>query len=559
MRGWRMRVPMSMAAAGIVISACRAPIPGPARSAEPAPFFFIQLSDPQFGFYTANAEFARETANFEQAIASANRLKPAFVVVTGDLTHRVGDPAQIAEYKRITAKLDPSVKLYNVAGNHDVGQVPAPELLAAYRANFGPDRYVFNHGAFTGVVLNSSLYKDGTGAPAEAAAQDSWLRATLDSLVHAGRTQIMLFQHHPWFLENADEPDQYYNLPLAKRGEMLALFASHGITKVFAGHFHGNSFGQAVGTTGVLDMITSGPVGRPLRADPPGLRIVTVAGDRILHRYFSLDSVPSTVAIPSRAALNDSTLRVMTFNIAAGNGNLERNTETIRREDPDVVALQEVDVNWSARSGFANQIAELASALGMESRFAPIYRLPGADSMKPRREYGVALLSRFPIIHFRNDTVTRLSTQSEPAFPAPAPGFLNATILVRGSAVRVFNTHTDYRPDPAVRMKQVGEMLAIVGQPTTPTLLFGDLNAPPSAPELQPLLLRLRDAWSAENGDGFTYPASLPVKRIDYILTSPHFRTVSSRVVETSASDHRPVVVELVRSARPLPPTPEAR
>jgi endonuclease/exonuclease/phosphatase family metal-dependent hydrolase len=326
---------------------------------------------------------------------------------------------------------------------------------------------------------------------------------------------------------------------------MLALFASYGITKVFAGHFHGNSFGQAIGTTGVLDMITSGPVGRPMREDPSGLRIVTVAGDGILHRYFALDSVPATVrdAIPP-LALNDSTLRVMTFNIAAGNGDLARITETIRREDPDVVALQEVDVNWGARSGFANQISELASALGMESRFAPIYRLPGADSTKPQREYGVALLSRFPIIHFRNDTITRLSTQSEAATPVPAPGFLNATILVRGSAVRVFNTHTDYRPDPAVRVKQVGEMLAIVGQPATPTLLFGDLNAPPSAPEMQPLLLRLRDAWPVENGDGFTYPATLPVK-------SPHFRTVSSRVVETNASDHRPVVVELVRRARP--------
>jgi len=40
---------------------------------------FIQMSDPQFGMYTKNATFEHETVNFEFAIASANRLKPAFV------------------------------------------------------------------------------------------------------------------------------------------------------------------------------------------------------------------------------------------------------------------------------------------------------------------------------------------------------------------------------------------------------------------------------------------------------------------------------------------------
>src|SRR5215218_4970455 len=87
-------------------------------------FYFIQMSDPQFGMYTANKSFEKETKNFEKAIAEANRLKPRFVVVTGDLVNRSGDAAQIAEYKRVTALLDPSKTLYNVPGNHDVGNTP---------------------------------------------------------------------------------------------------------------------------------------------------------------------------------------------------------------------------------------------------------------------------------------------------------------------------------------------------------------------------------------------------------------------------------------------------
>ena len=49
---------------------------------------FIVMSDPQFGMFTQNRNFEHETANFEFAIATANRLKPAFVVVDGDLVNK---------------------------------------------------------------------------------------------------------------------------------------------------------------------------------------------------------------------------------------------------------------------------------------------------------------------------------------------------------------------------------------------------------------------------------------------------------------------------------------
>jgi hypothetical protein len=50
--------------------------------------------------------------NYEFAIATANRLKPAFVVITGDLINEAGNGAQVAEYKRITARIDPKIPLY---------------------------------------------------------------------------------------------------------------------------------------------------------------------------------------------------------------------------------------------------------------------------------------------------------------------------------------------------------------------------------------------------------------------------------------------------------------
>jgi endonuclease/exonuclease/phosphatase family metal-dependent hydrolase len=237
---------------------------------------------------------------------------------------------------------------------------------------------------------------------------------------------------------------------------------------------------------------------------------------------------------------------VLSYNIHAGHGDLAGTAAAIEALAPDVVALQEVDVHWDARSGFADQASALGARLGMQVRFAPIYQLPGASAAHPARQFGVALLSRHPIVRWRNDTLTRLSTQPGTAAPVPMPGLLAAVVDVRGTAVRVLNTHLDYRADPRVRQRQVAELVAHLGADDAPTLLLGDLNAPPDAPELQPLLARLRDTWPAAAGPGHTYPADVPAKRIDYVLASGHFRVRAASVPAITASDHRPVLVELV-------------
>lgn len=253
----------------------------------------------------------------------------------------------------------------------------------------------------------------------------------------------------------------------------------------------------------------------------------------------------------ARTAAARPTLRVMSYNIQAGGGDLARIAATIRGASPDIVGLQEVDVHWSDRSGFADQARELASMLGMEVSFAPIYAIPSADPSRPVREYGVALLSRFPIREWRNDSLTRLSTQDPLAVPSRMPGMVEAMIDVRGWQVRVFTTHLDYRADPSLRSRQVAELLAYLGRSDVPTILTGDLNAGPSAPELQPLLGVLHDAWAAGSGDGLTYPAEKPVKRIDYVLSSRHFETTAASVIQSPASDHRAVIATLVLRQNP--------
>ena len=230
------------------------------------------MSDPQFGMYTKDADFAHETANLEFAIAAANRLKPAFVVITGDLINKAGDAAMAAEYKRITSKLDPKIKLYSVPGNHDVGNEPTAESLALYRERFGADYYSFRAGDIAGIVLNSNLEKGAEKVPAEAAKMETWFRGELERAKQAGARHIIVFQHISFFLKNANEADQYFNIPKPVRERYLRLLHEYGVQQVFAGHYHRNELGR----DGDLEMVTSGPVGMPLDGAKSGIRVVTV-------------------------------------------------------------------------------------------------------------------------------------------------------------------------------------------------------------------------------------------------------------------------------------------
>jgi endonuclease/exonuclease/phosphatase family metal-dependent hydrolase len=248
-------------------------------------------------------------------------------------------------------------------------------------------------------------------------------------------------------------------------------------------------------------------------------------------------------------------LRVASYNIHAGTGDdhvfdIQRTAEAIRALHADVVGLQEVDVHWGARSEWRDLASDLARSLGMRAYFAPIYSLDPAAEGRPRREYGVAVLSRFPVLSTENHEITRLSTQDPDPVPAPAPGFGEVVVRAHGVPVHVYSTHLDYRADPAIRRAQVADTRRIMAEDCDRRgrcprqVLVGDFNAEPTATELAPLWERLTDAVPRDGG--LTYPAKDPVKRIDYVAVSDGIRVRDAAVAETLASDHRPVVADLL-------------
>ena len=256
------------------------------------PSFFIQLSDPQLGMFAKNENMLQDEANFRFVTASINRLKPAFVVVTGDLVNKPGDGTQIQRYLEIVRSIDPGIPVYNVAGNHDVESEPTPASLAVYRKSIGKDYYAFDAGVVRGIVLNSSLIQHPNNSPDEAAKQESWLVDQLKRARAEKVENVMVFQHISYFLDDPNEPDQYFNIPTATRKKYLDLFHEYGVKHVFAGHYHRN----ALGHDGDLEMVTTGPVGLPLGKDQSGIRVVRLNGGTVEHHYFELGSIPNAIS-----------------------------------------------------------------------------------------------------------------------------------------------------------------------------------------------------------------------------------------------------------------------
>ena len=221
-------------------------------------------------------------------------------------------------------------------------------------------------------------------------------------------------------------------------------------------------------------------------------------------------------------------LRVVSYNIHAGRGmdgkvDLKRIAEVIRREKPDLVALQEVD-KFVSRSGNVDIAKELATLLGMHHAFGKTIDLG-------RGEYGNAVLSRFPI---DKSTIHRLPGEGE------ARAVLQVDVMIGGKPLTFCSTHFDHRSGETrqIQAKAMDEALLAIGHPL---IVAGDFNARPGSDTME----RIATSWHLVKklGSPLTSPASEPRAEIDYIITRnlPTEKSTSKVVEEKVASDHRPV------------------
>ncbi|SES40037.1 Metal-dependent hydrolase, endonuclease/exonuclease/phosphatase family [Pedococcus cremeus] len=254
-------------------------------------------------------------------------------------------------------------------------------------------------------------------------------------------------------------------------------------------------------------------------------------------------------------------MRFATFNILNGrvptdqHVTLDGLTESVKRLDADVLALQEVDHNQH-RSENADLTAIAAEAMGaVEHRFVAAlsgsHGATGATWVAATGEehpdaaaYGIALLSRWPVHGWQ---VVRL-----PPVPLPVPmrfgGRLRpylvrdeprvavvATIETPCGVVTVVNTHLSF-----LRWwngRQLRRVVASLVERSGPVVLMGDLNM---GPEQAVRLTGLQPAASA-----LTFPVHEPTEQLDHILVGGGLVASGGEAMALPISDHRALTADL--------------
>ncbi|HEY5615640.1 MAG TPA: endonuclease/exonuclease/phosphatase family protein, partial [Bacteroidota bacterium] len=221
---------------------------------------------------------------------------------------------------------------------------------------------------------------------------------------------------------------------------------------------------------------------------------------------------------------------------------IKRIAKLIQDSRADIVALQEVD-RWTERTKKIDIMNELVDLTEMTYAFGKTIDFQGG-------EYGNGVLTRFPILEERNVLypMTRPITQE-----GEQRGVMQLVLDVRGQEIVLMNTHLDHSDEDAERTASATILReSAQSYAPRPIILCGDINDVPDSRTVGILKEYFSDSWEISGaGEGFSYPASQPVKRIDYIFVSKpvsstgvSLRPISTRVLKSDASDHLPVLVE---------------
>ncbi|HEX8333386.1 MAG TPA: endonuclease/exonuclease/phosphatase family protein, partial [Segetibacter sp.] len=170
-------------------------------------------------------------------------------------------------------------------------------------------------------------------------------------------------------------------------------------------------------------------------------------------------------------------LKVLCYNIHHANPpskpgiiDLDAIAGVIKQYSPDVVALQEVDVNTIRSGKTSNQAADLAKLARM-----PYYYFAKAIDYQ-EGEYGVAILSRYPMEDMKN---TPLPTEEE----TKGERRTLATAVIRLPSGKRFvfaSTHLDAQRADTNRYLQINKIVEVLQKEKLPVVIAGDFNAQPN-------------------------------------------------------------------------------
>jgi endonuclease/exonuclease/phosphatase family metal-dependent hydrolase len=237
--------------------------------------------------------------------------------------------------------------------------------------------------------------------------------------------------------------------------------------------------------------------------------------------------------------------RIITYNVHRCVGtdrrlDVGRVAEVIARLQPDIVALQELDVG-RARTGGVDQAHQIARRLKMAFHFHPALRVE-------EELYGDAILTTYP-----ERLIQTGPLPGHPAIPRLEPrGAVWLAAEIDGKPVQIINTHLGLVPKEQQIQARWLAGQTWLGHPMRqgPSILLGDFNATGSSVVYRTLCAKLAAArrLAPNKAPTSTFPSALPVLRIDHIFVSPEIKVLNVFApfdpLTRIASDHLPLVMD---------------
>lgn len=224
-------------------------------------------------------------------------------------------------------------------------------------------------------------------------------------------------------------------------------------------------------------------------------------------------------------------LKLMTYNIHRGigkDGKLDLNavSDVIKASNAAIIALQEVE-RHSIRTVFQDQIKQLSINTNMNYAYGKSINILNG-------EYGNGLLSKYPIEEYEVYDLPSISEQRT---------VLRTVINVEGLKIAVYNTHLGLKESE--RKEQLDFIMQMTSEDELDYILMGDMNS--ISDKLSILAGNMKDcAIGSGNQQQSTFIEKEVQERIDYIFVSPDMEVKDYDVVIAEASDHYPVVSEVI-------------
>lgn len=225
-------------------------------------------------------------------------------------------------------------------------------------------------------------------------------------------------------------------------------------------------------------------------------------------------------------------LKVLSYNLRFGElASLEELADFIKSEDPDVVALQEVDVGTHRERAPKQNGKDFATELGFRTGMLSAY---GKTIEYKDGYYGIAILSKYPLASVERVYLPKTKHGKEQR------ALLIAEVEYKENTYFTFvSTHLDYT-NTKERQVQVKKLNEVLKKEPYPVIVAGDFNANPDAEEIAHGMAD----WKPLTNSDATIPAKKPKNKIDYIFGYPAAKwegVDTSTYDDVQLSDHLPI------------------